>query len=184
MLQKTSGALFLVSMALLVSACSPSSAGPGPTAVNSTPTPAVKEPPLGPATSTRFVKASVRGVEIPAGGSVAATVTLTIQSGYHVNANPPTFPYLRATEVVVQTSEGISVGFITYPKALTKTFSFAEKPLAVYEGEVPIKVMLKASPSASKGVRSLPIKLNIQACDDQVCYAPGTLELSLSATVK
>jgi len=84
----------------------------------------------------------------------------------------------------VQTGEGISIGFITYPKALTKTFSFAEKPLAVYEGEVPIKVMLKASADARKGGHSLPTKLNIQACDDQVCYAPGTLELSLPATVK
>ena len=168
--------LFSCSLALYLSACSH---GTGGTNSAATPTPAQV-----PATSVKFVKASAADVQIPAGASAEATVKLTIQSGYHVNANPPTFSYLRATEVVVQTGEGVSVGFITYPTALTKTFSFAEKPLAVYEGEVAIKVMLKAIASAPKGARSLPTKLNVQACDDQVCYAPGTLELSISATIK
>jgi hypothetical protein len=44
--------------------------------------------------------------------------------------------------------------------------------------------MLKATASATKGQRSLPAKVQIQACDDQVCYAPGTLELSLPVIVK
>jgi DsbC/DsbD-like thiol-disulfide interchange protein len=107
-----------------------------------------------------------------------------IQSGYHVNANPPSFPYLRATEITVQTGDGLSVGFITYPTALTKKFSFADQPLAVYEGNAVVKVMLKATASATKGQRSLPAKIQIQACDDQVCYAPGSLELSLPVIVK
>jgi thiol:disulfide interchange protein DsbD len=178
MLRKTLLSLTSLSMVLFVSACSGSSGGSA-----TTPTPAAA-PPQGPATSVKFVKASVAEVQIPAGGSAEAIVKLTIQSGYHVNANPPTFSYLKATEVLVQTGEGLSVGFITYPTAQTKTFSFAEKPLAVYEGQATIKVMLKATASAPKGGRSLPTKLNVQACDDQVCYPPGTLELSLPATVK
>jgi len=124
------------------------------------------------------------GCRNSAGGQAEAVVKLSIQNGYHVNANPPTYPYLRATEVVVQTDDGISVGFITYPNSLNKKFSFAEKPLSVYEGEAAIKLMLKAAGSAAKGTRSLPAKVNVQACDDQVCYAPGTLELSLPVTIK
>ena len=176
MRRKISFALFSLSLALFFSACSQGTSGTNPA---TTPTPA-----QGPATSVKFVKASASDVQIAAGGSAEAIVKLTVQSGYHVNANPPTFSYLRATEVVVQTGAGLSVGFITYPNPLTKKFSFAERPLAVYEGEVPIKVLLKAIASAAKGARSLPTKLNIQACDDQVCYAPGTLELSIRATVK
>ena len=177
--QRISYTLILFAVALLFSACL---SGTGGTNTAAAPTPALTAP--GPQTSVKFVKASIAAVEIPAGGSADAIVRLTIQSGYHVNANPPTFSYLRPTEVLVQTGEGISVGFITYPNPLSKKFSFAEKPLAVYEGEVTIRVMLKAIPATAKGERSLPTKLNIQACDDQVCYAPGTLELSLQVTVK
>jgi hypothetical protein len=176
MLRRIPCTLISLSLALFFSACSQRTSG-----TNTSPTPALAP---GPGTSVRFVQASAADVQIPAGGSAEALVKLTIQSGYHVNANPPTFSYLRATEVIVQTGEGVSVGFITYPGPLTKKFSFAEKPLAVYESEATIKVMLKAIPSATRGARSLPTKVNIQACDDQVCYAPGTLELSIPATIK
>lgn len=174
MLQRISYSATLFLLALFFCCCSHSSA----------PNNAAPSTQMSPATSVKFVTAGAGAVEIPAGGSADAFVKLKIQSGYHVNANPPTFSYLRATEVVVQTGEGISVGFVTYPNPLSKKFSFAEKPLAVYEGSAAIKVMLKAAVSAAKGTRSLPVKLNIQACDDQLCYPPGTLELSIPATVK
>lgn len=180
MLRKISFALISISITLSVSACSGGNGAPGTAASSS---PAGSSAP-GPATSIKFVKASVAEVQIPAGGSTEAIVKLAIQSGYHVNANPPTFPYLKATEVLVQTGEGVSVGFITYPNPVTKKFSFAEQPLAVYEGDATIKVMLKATAAAAKGPRSLATKLNIQACDDQVCYPPGTLELSIRANIK
>lgn len=173
MLRKTSYSAFLL-LALFLCSCSH---GNSPT---NTAAPAT--PPSG--TSVRFVTAGASAVEIPAGGSADALVKLTIQSGYHVNANPPTYSYLRATELMVQTGEGLLVGFITYPDPVTKKFAFADGPLKVYEGEATIKVMLKAIPTAAKGARSLPAKLSVQACDDKVCYAPGTIELSIPANIK
>jgi thioredoxin:protein disulfide reductase len=138
-----------------------------------------------PPTSVRFVTAvAPQSIEIAAGGSAEAVVHLTIQSGYHVNANPPTEAYLKATELSVPTADGISVGFITYPNAVTKKFAFADKPLAVYEGETAIKVMLKAASTSAKGAHTLAAKLNVQACDDKVCYAPGSIPLSLPVNIK
>ena len=135
-------------------------------------------------TSEGVVKAAAQHVEIPAGGSAEATVRLTIQSGYHVNANPPTFPYLKATVLEISTPEGVSVAFVTYPKAVNKKFAFAEQPLAVYEGDTDLKAMLKSDKRTNKGERSIPARLRIQACDDQVCYPPGTIELAIPVTVK
>jgi hypothetical protein len=137
-----------------------------------------------PVTSLKFVKTSVSETQITAGSSGEAIVRVAVQSGYHVNANPPTYPYLRATELVIPAGNIVSVSFITYPTATLKKFEFAEKPLAVYEGEVPIKVVLKTIGSAAKGSHSIPAKLNIQACDDQVCYAPGSLDLSIPVLIK
>jgi len=173
----TSYALIALSLALAFSACTHSSPGPG--AVTA-PTPVAS----GPATSVKFVSATASDAVLAPGGSADAVVTLTIQNGYHVNANPPTFPYLRPTELVVQTGDGISIGLITYPTPISKQFSFEPKPLAVYEGKAEIKVMLKAKPTAATGPRSLPAALSVQACDDKVCYPPGTLQLSLPLNVK
>ena len=134
-------------------------------------------------TSESVVKAAAQRVEIPAGGSAEATVRLTIQSGYHVNANPPTYPYLKATVLEVSPADGVSLSRVTYPKALDKKFPFAEKSLAVYEGDTDLKATLKTDKAAKKGERSLPARLRIQACDDQVCYPPGTLELTIPVNV-
>ena len=135
-------------------------------------------------TSESVVKVATQPVEIPAGAPAEATVRVTIQSGYHINANPPTYPYLKATELEITPTPGLSVGAVAYPKPLEKKFPFAEKPLAVYEGETEIKATLKAEKSALPGQRSISGRLRIQACDDQVCYPPGKLELAIPVNIK
>jgi DsbC/DsbD-like thiol-disulfide interchange protein len=119
-----------------------------------------------------------------AGGSIDAVVRLTIQRGYHINANPPTFPYLIATQLDVTPSDGISTSAVSYPKAVARKFAFADQPLAVYEGEAELKATLKADPAAAKGDRSLAAQLRVQACDEVVCYPPGNIELRIPVTVK
>ena len=109
---------------------------------------------------------------------------LEIKTGYHVNANPPSQSYLKATEIELKPADGISVEFITYPDPLIKSFSFSETPLKVYEGETNLKVRLKADKTATAGKHNLSAKLRVQACDDKVCYAPGALNVTVPVNVK
>lgn len=134
-------------------------------------------------TSTGVVKATPVTTTLTKGESGEAIVRLHIDNGYHVNANPPSFSYLIATELEITPAAGISVDFISYPNGLTKKFSFADQPLSVYEGQTDLKVRLSAK-SAEPGEHNLSAKLRVQACDDQVCYAPGTMNLTLPVTVK
>jgi DsbC/DsbD-like thiol-disulfide interchange protein len=135
-------------------------------------------------TSEGVVKVDALPVKIPAGEKAEAVIRITIQSGYHVNANPPTYPYLKATTLEISPAEGVSVGLVTYPKALNKTFAFAEKRLAVYEGETELKATLKADKAVKPGEHSMSARLRIQACDDQVCYPPGTLDVVIPVNIK
>jgi DsbC/DsbD-like thiol-disulfide interchange protein len=144
--------------------------------------PAVNEPP--PIASVDVVKATPQQITLAAGESADAVVRLQITNGYHVNANPPSQPYLKPTEIEIPPAQGISVEFITYPDPLVKTFAFSETPLKVYEGETDLKVRLKADKSAAPGVRNLSAKLRVQACDDKVCYAPGAKDLVVPVNVK
>jgi hypothetical protein len=111
--------------------------------------------------------------------SPPANIELVISPGFHINANPATFPYLIATEVQPGKVEGIKVADkLTYPPPKMETFAFAEQPLAVYEGSVNIPIPLTADASA-QGQRTIPFKIRVQACDSQQCYPPATLDASL-----
>ena len=137
-----------------------------------------------PTSSTQFVKAMATETTIASGSSGEATVLVSVQNGFHINANPPTFSYLKATELSAENDPALVVGFIKYPNAATRKFAFADQPLAVYEGEVPIRLMLKAVKNAAKRDYKLRAKLKVQACDEQVCYPPGTIDLTVPVTVK
>ena len=134
--------------------------------------------------SETVVKVEAPPVEINAGASSETYVRLKVDHGYHINANPASFPYLIATELNVPAADGISAAKVSYPQPLIKKFSFSEEPLAVYENEANVKVSLLADAAAKQGQTSLPAKLRIQACDDQVCYPPGTIDVWIPVTVR
>ena len=134
--------------------------------------------------SETVVKVSVTPVEIPSGQWNEATIKVNTQSGYHINANPASFDYLKATELDLQDTPEIFVDYIYYPNPQVKKFAFAEQPLRVYEGETQLKVMLNADKAAPKGQRNLQAKLNVQACDDKLCYPPGAIDVVIPVTIK
>jgi Disulphide bond corrector protein DsbC len=134
--------------------------------------------------SADVVKVFSPEVTIAPKGSAEAIVTLSISPGYHVNANPATFSYLIATAISPGQAEGITPGKPVYPVAQKKKFQFADEPLAVYEGDVQVKLSLSAAANANKGARSLPIEVRVQACDNEKCYAPDTLRTTITVDVK
>ena len=153
------------------------------TTAAASPSPAQSSTP-GMVSSASVVRVVASGAEAVAGASSEASVNLTITDGYHINANPPSMPNLIATELTVEPGEGITAGKPVYPSSITKQFGFAEKPLAVYEGEASIKLPLKIASNVSQGAHTLRAKLRVQACDDQACYPPRTIETSIPVTVK
>jgi hypothetical protein len=121
------------------------------------------------------------GTAMSSGNSGEALVLLNIEPGYHVNANPATYPYLIATEVTADKVDGLDVGKAIYPPAKKQKFQFADEPLAVYEGQIEVKLPLKV---ASKGSRSLHLKVRVQACDHEKCFPPATLNTNVPVEVK
>jgi hypothetical protein len=130
------------------------------------------------------VRVETPSVELKAGDSAEVALKLTIASGYHINANPPSFSYLKATELTVEPSEGVAQGKPVYPSSVTRKFAFSKDPLAVYEGQTAIKLPLSAAENAQKGAHTLKGKLRIQACDEEACYPPRTIETSIPVTIK
>jgi hypothetical protein len=150
--------------------------------------PATNQEPVSSPKSEREVKSSADVVTLGGTGTAMtgdnngeALVMLNIAPGYHVNANPATYPYLIATEVTAGKVEGIDVGKAVYPPAKKQKFEFADAPLAVYEGQIEVRLPIKV---ASKGSRSLPLNVRVQACDHEQCFPPATLNTNVSVEVK
>lgn len=165
---------------LTLTACSKINDAPGAAPPGSPNVPAT----IAQATPEAVVRASAAGVEMQAGGSAEAAVRLSIADGYHINANPPTYSYLIATQLNVAPDKSITVDQPMYPPAVTRKFAFAEKPLAVYEHEATIKLPLHADSAAAKGTRSLEAKLRVQPCDETACYPPQTIATSIPVNIK
>lgn len=131
------------------------------------------------------VRAEIPNVEMKAGGSADASVKLTIASGYHVNANPATASYLIPTELTVEPSEGITPNKPVYPASTKRKFTFSpDQMLDVYEGEATIKLSLNVAANAKKGAHTVKGKLRIQPCDEQSCFPPKNIEVSIPVTVE
>lgn len=146
--------------------------------------PTTKPTPAQITSSADVVKVSAADLSVAAGQPVEATIRLLIRSGFHINANPPTFSYLIPTEVTPAKIAGITVGKPAYPAAVTRKFQFADQPLAVYEGEALVKLPLNVTAGVAKGPRSLPITLRVQACDEEQCFPPATLNAAIQIEVK
>ena len=134
--------------------------------------------------SETLVKVNAEPIEVSAGQSQEVIVKVNTQNGYHINANPASFDYLKATELDLPDTPDVVVDYIYYPNPQVKKFSFSDQQLWVYEGETQLRIMMNADKNAAKGARTLPAKLNVQACDDKVCYPPGTISFSIPVTIK
>jgi hypothetical protein len=178
--------LICCALSLSLAACGKTETTATKDAPAASPTPSQAATPQPPqlVSSASVVRVEAPHVEAAAGGRAEASVNLTITDGYHVNANPPSESYLIATELTVEPGEGFTVGKPVYPPSVTRKFAFAEKPLAVYEGQTAIKLPLSVAGMASKGAHTLSAKLKVQACDDKACYKFSTIETSIPVTVK
>ena len=129
------------------------------------------------------VEPSGPAAPIAAGETFTATIALKIRSGYHINAQKPSEDYLIGTTVSVTPPKGFSVVRSTYPKARMGSFSFSETPLAVYDGNAQVVLTLKADSSVAAGTATIPAKVEFQACNDDQCLPPSTVDVSFTVEV-
>jgi thiol:disulfide interchange protein DsbD len=118
------------------------------------------------------------------GSSFQLAVVLKIRNGFHINARKPSAEYLIPTDLRANLPTGFkSAGEISYPKGDLHTFAFTKTPLNVYEDKVILRVPLTAEPDAPLGAQRIPLKLRYQACSNEVCLPPVTLDVDAPVTV-
>ncbi len=106
-----------------------------------------------------------------------------IAPGFHINDHHPSEEYLIPTELKLDPSDQLSVEKWVYPKGQPKRFPFSDTPLSVYEGNLTVGALLKIAPSVSPGDYPISGKFKFQACNDQECFPPASVPVSLTVKV-
>ncbi len=114
---------------------------------------------------------------VPAGSTFKVAVTLKIEEGWHINSNTPTYDYLIGTVLDLQQREGVIITDLRYPEGKKLKFGFADDSLSVYEGSPTIFFTVKLSEKTPIGKDTLRSKLQVQACNNQVCIAPASVDV-------
>ncbi len=115
----------------------------------------------------------------PATAGATLKVDASLSAGWHVNSHVPSEDYLIATSVRVDPTGGVRAGGARYPEGRMKKFSFADKPLSVYEGSFTVEVPLTFEGAAPPEVTGA---VEFQACNDTQCLAPASVPFHASAS--
>lgn len=132
-------------------------------------------------TNAQTVSGSVGAVK--RGGSGRGTIVLSVPSGLHVNSNRPNSEYAIPTSVKVSATGG-KIGAVSYPRGRNRKFAFSEDTLNVYEGRAAFGFNLTVPANYKGSTVKVRAVVRFQACTDEVCYAPKTQEITLTAQVK
>jgi hypothetical protein len=135
--------------------------------------------------SSKVVKVSTGEApyKIKKGATTQVAVVLDIEKGYHINSNRPTDKNLIATVLKLEKTAGLGTTTVRYPKAKMEKFGFSPKPLSVFDGRVKLLFSVRALPSAAAGQQSIRGKLTIQACNNEVCLRPQTVDVTIPVEV-
>ncbi len=120
-------------------------------------------------------------VSVPAGKPSAVTLHFRVAQGLHINSHTPSDEFLIATDFSIPDGMGVRLGTATYPpgKIISLAFDPSTK-LSVYTGEFDIEAHIVAAP----GNHMVQAKLHYQACDQNECLPPKTINVPIDVIGK
>ena len=127
---------------------------------------------------------SIAPDKVKKGRTVKASVVMEIPNGLHVQSSKPLDKFLIATKLDVETPKGMTVGPVSYPRALMRNLKFSKSKVAVYEGRAIIRFPVTVPANYSGGSGEIKGKLRFQACNDDSCFPPVTREVKMWLNVE
>jgi len=121
--------------------------------------------------------------ELPAGCGVEARITVVVDDGYHVQANPTNQQFLIPLRLEVKGPKGIRPGKPIYPQGQPYRLTGADDDLMTYGGTFEVVLPLQAEQSVPLGDHTLRAALHYQGCDEHSCLFPAVARFTLNARI-
>ena len=112
------------------------------------------------------------------GRSLEVKTTVLLKPGYHVNSNTPSESYLIPLRLTWEPGP-LQVIEVVFPKAHLEKYEFSPKPLSVFTGDFELVNKFKVAADAESGPGMALGKLRYQACNNNSCLPPKTVEIKL-----
>jgi hypothetical protein len=116
-------------------------------------------------------------------GRAEARIRLRLRQGYHVNSNTPNQDFLIPLRLSWETGPLAPLEVI-FPKPEQHDYAFSSKPVSVFTGDFQVVTRFQVAADAPAGPGILVGKLRYQACSQDTCYRPATLEIRLPYEVR
>ena len=129
------------------------------------------------------VSGYVSGDSVRRGRSAQAVVVMDIPSGFHVHSNRPLERFLIATQLQIEAPNGVRVGSVIYPRPILRSLKFSKNRVAVFEGRTMMRFNVTVPSSFGSDSAQLKARLRYQSCNDELCFAPQTKEVTINVKV-
>jgi thioredoxin:protein disulfide reductase len=115
------------------------------------------------------------------GANVRQELKVTVQPGLHVNSDKPKDEFIIPLKLI-WSGGPLDAKSVSYPKA--EEIQVGGQTLTVFTGTFKIQTEFQAPEHAQAGTATMSGKLHYQACNDQMCFRPGTIDIRLPVTIE
>ena len=120
-------------------------------------------------------------ITVKRGGAVTQSLDVTILPGFHVNSDKPKDEFLIPLKLTWSTGP-LEAKSVTYPPP--EQLKVGADELVVLTGNFKIQTQFEAPQSAATGSTTLTGKLRYQACNNQMCFRPASIDIILPVVVQ
>jgi thioredoxin:protein disulfide reductase len=120
-------------------------------------------------------------ITVKASATVVETLRIVVQPGFHVNSDKPKDEFVIPLKLTWGDGplEAMST---SYPKP--EEIQVGSQKLTVFTGRFNIQTEFKAAEHAQSGTAIMMGKLRYQACNDQMCFRPSTIDVRLPVVIE
>ena len=120
--------------------------------------------------------------QVQPGSTFQMAIVMKFAPNWHANANPAA-EGLIPTEVILPDHADLMFGEVVYPKADVLEIASLGGKVPVYHDEAVIGFQTTLLDSAPLGEVTLPFQLTYQACNDEQCLLPKTIDFDVAIEV-
>lgn len=134
-----------------------------------------------PAQQNKLIVAQPDPIEVKRGQTVVQTLNVTVLPGFHVNSDKPREEFLIPLKLT-WTDGPLEAKSVAYPKA--EEIQVGGDNLLAFTGKFEVRTEFRASENAPAGAAIVVGKLRFQACDQEKCFRPASVEVRVPVTIQ
>ena len=135
---------------------------------------------LSPAQQNKLLVSPPAPLTVKRGSTATESLKIEVLPGFHVNSDHPKDEFLIPLKL---TWDGpLQPKSVSFPKP--EEIQVGTQRLLVFTGTFDIRTEFAAPAGAPQGSATMTGKLRYQACSNQMCFRPSSLEIKLPVTVE